>query len=344
MPDQPPLISVIIPVFDVGPYLDRCLDSVLGQPFADIEVIAVEGGSSDGSGALLDAREHADPRLRVLRRGRTDPGPARNAGLACAAGSYVWFVDADDLVAPGSLQAVADAVRRDHPDLLLIDFESLYPDGRTEPSPGRQVLRSAPAGCFRLADWPAAIGLTATAWSRVFRREFLLGLDPFPPGPHEDVPVTFSALLTAGRISVLSRVCYRYRRERPGSYMAESTDRHFAIFRSYRRILDLADSRAPGGAAGIPASVRAALFSRAIWHYVTVLDGAGGGRVPRDSRRRYFAMMHGDYLGYRPAGYRRPGGLRGVRYLLIERNAYRAYAALRPVNGLRVQIQRAVRR
>src|SRR5215831_14859919 len=109
-----PLISVVLPVGNVAEFLPACLDSVLaepgqpGPPGGDLEVIAVDDASRDGCGAILDRRAGQDPRLRVIHlAGNAGPGPARMRGLAEAAGTYVWFVDPDDLLAGGALAAVA---------------------------------------------------------------------------------------------------------------------------------------------------------------------------------------------------------------------------------------------
>ena len=203
-------------------------------------MIAVDDASPDRCGAILAARQ--DPRLRVLTTTTAaGPGPARDLGAKEATGEYVWFVDGDDEVADGALAAVAGALTRLRPDVLVIDFESLYPDGSVSPSGGAQYLRgSARAGT--LADHPALIHLTMTAWSKVFRRDFLAGLGvsfgSAGPAPHEDVPVTTLALLTAGRIGVLDRVCYRYRRSRRGSYLAAVSDANFNIFGSYEQVFN----------------------------------------------------------------------------------------------------------
>jgi CDP-glycerol glycerophosphotransferase len=339
-----PLISVIIPVHDVEAYLDDCLDSVLEQSFTDIEVIAVDGASSDGSVAILNARAKSDPRLRPVHTTQKGPGRARNAGLARAAGEYVWFVDADDLIPPGSAQAIAEAIENEHPDVLLIDFEYLYPDGRTGTSEGRDLLRTAPAGTFSVANWPDAISLTATVWSKIFRRDFLRGSGiSFPDGIHEDVPVSFFALLSATKICVLSRACYLYR-QRAGSFMATATQRHFDIFGSNRQVLDMAAKRQSDGDAGITDEVRTALFERAIGHYTTNLDGKGRRRIPRRDRRRYFTMMHDDFIAYRPAAYHPPDSIRGLKYRLIERNSFGAYRVLTPINKGRVRVMHARRR
>src|SRR5215471_10297769 len=319
-----PLISVVLPVGNVAEYLPACLDSVLGEPGqpgasdGDLEVIAVDDASRDGSGRILDRRAGQDPRLRVIHlAGNAGPGPARTRGLAEAAGTYVWFVDPDDLVAGGALAEVAAALDRGRPDVLLIDYLILRASGRTQPSPGAALLApppgAAPPPTLTLAERPALVDRTMTVWSKVFRREFLLGLGVcFPPGIHEDVPVSCAALLGAGRIALLDRVCYLYRR-RPRSFLATTSMDHFSIFSSYEQVFARLDA-GPGRAAG--PGVRAALFGRAIEHCSTVL---ASGLVPRRARRAFFRRMAADYRRYQPAGYRRPPGLRGMKFALIER-------------------------
>ena len=240
-----PLISVVIPVHGVEDYLDRCLDSVLSDLAVPVEVIAVDDASPDRCGAILAARP--DPRLRVLTTPVAGgPGAARDLGAKEATGEYVWFVDGDDELAEGALAAVAEALARLRPDVLVIDYENLYPDGTTSPSDGARYLGGPEAG--PLADHPGLIHLPMTAWSKVFRRDFLAGLGisfgSAGPAPHEDVPVTTLALLTAGRIGVLNRVCYRYRRARRGSYLAAVSAANFNIFGSYQRIFDFIAERA----------------------------------------------------------------------------------------------------
>ncbi len=350
-----PLISVVIPVYQVRDYLAECLDSVLGQTFTDVEVIAVDSGSTDGSATILDDRAALDGRLRVLHLGHVGPGPARNEGLRQARGEYIWFVDGDDALALGSLEAVADDLRQRRPDVLLVDYEHVFPDGRASPSHGVALLRGLPDGCFTLAQQPAVINLAMTVWSKIICRDFLIGLgQPFPDGIHEDVPVSCAALLSASKISAVKvggagRICYRYRQHRRGSFMIQTTEAHFDIFRSYRQVFELVAKRLSGGDPTITEPVAAALFERAIWHYTTIL-GKGGwgigpvgadGLVPRRLRRRFFTMMHADFLTYRPAGYRHPGGARGAKFRLIERDAYWTYSVLEPLNRMRGRLRRA---
>jgi CDP-glycerol glycerophosphotransferase len=336
-----PLISVVIPVHGVEDYLDRCLDSVLSDPAARVEVIAVDDASPDRCGAILAARE--DPRLRVLATPVAGgPGAARDLGAKEAAGEYVWFVDGDDELAEGALAAVAEALTELRPDVLAIDYENLYPDGTTGPSDGARYLRGGSAEPLRgeagpLAADPGLIHLPMTAWSKVYRRDFLAGLGisfgSAGPAPHEDVPVTTLALLTAGRIGVLDRVCYRYRRARRGSYLAGVSPANFNIFGSYQRIFNFITERG-GLGAPVPPAVYTAVFDRAIWHYTTLLP-----LVPHRRRREFFRRMSADFRRWRPAGYQFPTGPRGAKFRLVARGAYGAYALLDPVNRLRVRLR-----
>jgi CDP-glycerol glycerophosphotransferase len=352
-----PLISVIIPVYDVAQYLPECLDSVLGQAVGSIEVIAVDDASADGSGQLLDDRAAADPRLRVVHlESNAGPGHARNTGLATACGDYAWFIDGDDRLEDGALAAIEARLTTPggRPDVLLIDWVSRYPDGRTEPSPGRGILARVPAEGCTLAQLPRLIDLTMTSWSKLLRRDFLdkLGVT-FAAGIHEDVLVTCAALLAAESIAAVDRVCYRYRRDRRGSFMATTSTGHLAIFSSYERVFDLVAAQR-AASVEVSEAVQAAIFERAIWHYTTVfqtplfqtplfqtpLFQTTGGLVPRGERRRFFARMHEDFTRYRPAGYRHPPGARGLKFRLIERGAYRTYCLLEPLNEVRVAVAR----
>jgi CDP-glycerol glycerophosphotransferase len=88
--------------------------------------------------------------------------------------------------------------------------------------------------------------------------------------------------------------------------------------------------------------VRAAVFERAIWHYTTVFGGRVG-LVPPAARRAFFERMHEDYIRYRPPGYQAPPGPKGVKFRLVERNAYWTFTALEPVNRLRVRVTKSTK-
>ena len=100
-----PLISVIVPVYRCADTLERCVQSVLAQDFADWELILVDDGSPDQSGALCDAFAARDSRITALHQKNGGASAARNAGLNAAQGTYIDFLDSDDLLAPGFFSA-----------------------------------------------------------------------------------------------------------------------------------------------------------------------------------------------------------------------------------------------
>lgn len=93
------LVSIIVPVFNVKPYLVRCVDSLLAQTYSNLEIILVDDGSTDGSGRICDLYANSDPRVRVIHKGNGGVSSARNKGIEVCKGQFVSFVDSDDWVA-----------------------------------------------------------------------------------------------------------------------------------------------------------------------------------------------------------------------------------------------------
>lgn len=105
-----PRFSIIVPVYNVAPYLRECLDSILAQSFADWETICVDDGSTDGSSAILDEYSSRDTRIRAMHQANAGVSSARNAALDVAAGEWIWFVDGDDAIHPDALEYVTSAL------------------------------------------------------------------------------------------------------------------------------------------------------------------------------------------------------------------------------------------
>lgn len=126
-----PKFSIIIPVYNVAPYLRECLDSVLAQTFADWEAICVDDGSTDESGAILDEYAARDSRFRVFHKENGGVSSARNLALDNVRGEWVWFVDADDVVWSKSLKSFA-ATLSDGRDVDSLSFECIDFDSQSE--------------------------------------------------------------------------------------------------------------------------------------------------------------------------------------------------------------------
>ncbi|MDY2783993.1 MAG: glycosyltransferase [Faecalibacterium sp.] len=122
MPCEKPLLSIIVPVYDVENYLQKCIDSILAQTFTDFELILVDDGSPDNCPALCDAAAAKDARIRVLHQKNGGLSAARNAGLDVARGEWIGFVDSDDYIAPEMYETLYKAVQSTGADLALCDY------------------------------------------------------------------------------------------------------------------------------------------------------------------------------------------------------------------------------
>jgi len=324
-------LSVIVPVYRVEEFLPRCLDSLLGAPTntGDWEIVAVDDASPDGSADILARYAAQDARLRVVRLAHNvGLGAARNAGLASASGDYVWFVDSDDWLPDGTLNAVVARLAATTPDVLVVDYERVYPDGHTTKHSASSLFPEPLPDVFTLREVPGLLRSLHIACNKVVRRGFLSehGIT-FGPGWYEDVSFSFPLLLAADKISVLDRICYSYR-QRPGAITSTVTERHFEVFPHWQRVFAFLDAH-PGRD-----DLRPPIFARMIWHLLAVLGHSE--RVPADRRREFFAEMTSLYRQYRPAsGYSMPRGAEGVKERLVGLGAYRTFETLRRIDRAR---------
>ena len=267
-------LSVIVAAHDVEPYLERCLTSIPERD--DVEVVVVDDGSTDRTAAVAAAHE----RVRLVRHETArGPGAARNAGLDVATGDHVWFVDGDDWLLDGAVDAVVDRLASADIDVLLVDHVRTYPSGRIAPSSSRAVLRGAPAGTFTLVEWPDLVDVLHVPWNKVVRRSLARRFSDAPV--YEDVAFTYGVLRDAARIAVLAdRPAYSYRTARPGALTRTQGERHLVWAREWRSALDDAANDAP--------QVRDALQRRMRAHGWSVLGLQNGWRLRSPALRRAF--------------------------------------------------------
>ncbi|MFC8537219.1 CDP-glycerol glycerophosphotransferase family protein [Streptomyces sp. NPDC057249] len=326
-----PRLTLIVPAYNVQGYIGECLDSVLGQDFADFEVIGVDDCSPDGSGAILDTYAARDERLRVLHlTENVGLGRARNAGLEEATGDYVLFLDSDDTLAPGSLSAIAARLdATGDPDILVYDYTRTYWDGRLLRNKRSDLMTEDGPAVFSLAERPQLLDLLQIVWNKAYRRDFVTrhGFQ-FPPGYYEDAPWTYSSLIAAERIAVLDRSCVMYRQRREGGNILRTVSRkHFDVFDQYDRVFAFLDERPD------LASWRPALFRKMVDHFLTVLEKPG--RLPRNARAEFFHRAAKDYRARLPEGFERPAGGRGYKYALLGLDSYSAFFGLTRANNVR---------
>ncbi|MFE5211842.1 CDP-glycerol glycerophosphotransferase family protein [Streptomyces sp. NPDC056600] len=346
---MPPRLSIIVPAHRVQGFLRECLDSVLTQSHQDWELIAVDDHSPDRSGEILDEYAARDPRITVLHlTENAGLGRARNAALPHATGDHLLFLDSDDTLTPGALQAIADRLdETGDPDVLVFDYVRAHWWGGIRRNALAHVLAEtgaapAPGDVFTAAGHPEILELLMVVWNKTYRRAFVEHHGfRFPPGYYEDTPWTFPVLLTAGRIAALDRVCLSYRQRPTGSILSTTSRKHFDLHEQYRRVFAFVDEH-PELEAWKPY-----LHRRAGEHCLDVLGKPD--RLPPSARAEFFRATAGLLRELRPPGTATDPALRVLErpyaaYRLTRRTAaVRRHAAVTARRARRVTAERAGR-
>ena len=212
---EQPLLSVIVPVYNLRDYLDRCVSSILGQSWRSLELLLIDDGSSDGSGAMCDAWEQRDNRVRALHQSNQGQAAARNVGLDAATGEWITFVDGDDWINPDMLETLTLLASRNHADIAACAFNYVFAD-RTGAS-GSTGLISVLTRDEALERIYEQREVRFETCAKVYRRSAIEG-NRFPEGMlYEDLRFMRLALMNAKRYVYIDRPEYQYLQKRPGN-------------------------------------------------------------------------------------------------------------------------------
>ncbi|ROS75888.1 glycosyltransferase involved in cell wall biosynthesis [Curtobacterium sp. PhB130] len=272
-----PFFSVVVPAYQVDSYLRECLESVLGQGFDELEVLAVNDGSPDESGSIIDSFASVDGRVRPIHLRRNGGlSNARNVGIAEATGRYVIFLDGDDALVPGALTAIADRIEAlGRPDMLMYRFRHARPCGINKAKSFPAEIRDRDIIDVR-AEPELLETLPLMAWDKAYSRDMVLdkGLQ-FLPGAYEDQPWSVAAFLVADAVGLLDFVCLNYRRCRAGSIITTPGPQHMDILDQFERMFEFVGKYEQAN----PQRVRRALHRRAA-KYLHFLGYVKHARIP----------------------------------------------------------------
>jgi CDP-glycerol glycerophosphotransferase len=214
-----PRLSVVVPAYQVVGWLEAALDSVITQDFADLEVIVVDDGSTDGTGELADEIAARDSRVTVVHQANAGLGPARNVGVRHATGELLAFADSDDLVMPGAYSRLVESLDASGSDLAIGAVERLRGTQVTM-TPLMRANHEQPRTGVRIDEAPLLLA-DVFAWNKVFRRSFWdeHALE-FPRVRYEDQPTMTQALVHA-RFDSLVEPVYQWRVRDDGSSISQ---------------------------------------------------------------------------------------------------------------------------
>lgn len=206
-------ISVIVPVYNVAQYLPQCLDSILSQDHRALQVILIDDGSTDDSGAVCDAYAAKDPRVTVLHQKNAGAAAAKNAGLRIATGTYLSFVDSDDYLEPNVYGYMLQVLRDSGADAAQFAFREEYcghGEDQLHHRGGVMMDNETYLKCFP-KDWSCPL-----LWNKLYRKALYDGVFFVEGHKIDDEYFTYQGFLKPCRVVWDDRVVYHYRKRASG--------------------------------------------------------------------------------------------------------------------------------
>ena len=201
--NQNPRISVIVPVYNVEQYLPRCVESILAQTYENLEILLVDDGTKDNSGAICDAYARQDARVKAIHKKNGGLSSARNAGIDAATGEYLSFVDSDDWIEPDMYEKMMALMEKYSVRLVCAgrwDVSSETGEKTLGLCPPKEEVISGEELVRRIFHWE---NIDSAAWDKLYHRS-LFASARYPLGVIcEDVPTTYRIALDAGQAAML---------------------------------------------------------------------------------------------------------------------------------------------
>jgi len=204
---QNTLVSIVVPVYNVENYLQRCLDSIIGQTFQHIEIIVVNDGSTDTSLEILKHYAQREPRITLIDQSNQGLSGARNSGIKTAQGEYILFVDSDDIIEPSLVEECLQLIKKEQSDIIVYGYKKVKEDMSliAQPYLENRTLDRAEA-LYELLS----LNISPMACNKFIRTDLLKNNRiSFPVAKlHEDVGTMYKIFWSAKRISTTSKSYY----------------------------------------------------------------------------------------------------------------------------------------
>lgn len=237
------LVSIIVPVYKVEKYLNKCINTIVHQTYKNLEIILVDDGSPDKSPQLCDMWARKDVRIKVIHKSNGGLSDARNAGLKVATGKYILFVDSDDWISLNMVSDLVEIMEKENADMSICQFARVFSDGRIEAnalfSKSPMVLNRKETLNLLIEDTT----LTNHVWRKMYRHK-LIKNEVFPKGKNfEDIYAMPDLLKCCNKIVCTNKIEYFYRQNEAGivqnKSLANYRDQITALNYAENKIIDL---------------------------------------------------------------------------------------------------------
>ncbi|MEG2021798.1 MAG: glycosyltransferase [Oscillospiraceae bacterium] len=241
--DKLPEISIVVPIYKVEAYLDRCVQSIQNQTFTDLEIILVDDGSPDKCGDICDEYAKQDSRIKVLHKANGGLSSARNAGIEYATANYIMFLDSDDWMDLDTVEVLYKVLKQHDADIAECSFRNVYSDTIVEETTctGAIIEGTNIDALEGILDWNH---FKPVAWNKLYKRE-VIGDIRYPKGLlHEDEFTTYKYFWNAKKLVYVdvSKINYDCSRTESITKSGFNINKLDACIALYQRIEFFADN------------------------------------------------------------------------------------------------------
>lgn len=265
-----PEVSVLIPIYNVERYLERCLTSLVGQTYDDFEAICINDGSTDGSRSIIQRFLDADSRFRVIDKENSGYGASMNRGLDAARGRYVAILESDDFFEPDALAVLHEAAEMNQAEVVKANFYLYW----SRPEERRELFRvvdEVEAGhVLRPLDDLAVFFRKPSIWSALYRRDFLVddGIRflETPGASYQDSGFNFKVWASARRVAFLAAPVLNYRQDNEGSSV-NNPGKVFCVCDEYASMEEFVRARGSADERRLLAILQRMKLDSYLWNY-----------------------------------------------------------------------------
>ena len=234
-----PLLSVIVPIYNVQPYLERCVNSILNQTYKNLEVILVDDGSPDKCPELCDQFAAKDSRVKVLHKTNGGLSSARNHGLKIATANYITFVDSDDWIEPQTYTTSMEILLSSNADLVFFDY--ILSDAK------KTIVQPKPKTCLYSHDHALKLFLRGAiknhnncpVWNKIYKKELLEGISFSEGQLFEDNHYSAQVFNKAKTVACTNQIFYNYYQQSSSITKSKTTPKKMDIVTECKKIYDM---------------------------------------------------------------------------------------------------------
>lgn len=227
-----PLVSVIVPVYNVAPYLEQCLDSIVNQSYRNLEIILVDDGSTDESGAICDRYAEQDSRIRVVHKENGGLSSARNVGLDKMTGEWVLFVDSDDWIELNTLELLFEQ-KDECAEIVEFGIVHVFETHRDECLFRRELTSGVNILISLFRDQP----FHGVVWNKLYAAHTIGHIRFIEGRYHEDTPFVLEVYPKVDCCQVIPHALYNYRRDRVGQITSGFTAKRLDLYHNFEDLM-----------------------------------------------------------------------------------------------------------